>query len=58
MSKGFEKYLSTVFENNKKSLISHCERSELRLHFDWSKLVESAKIEKLKCDFLGDFQTL
>ena len=25
----------TVFENHRKSLIQHCERSELRLHFEW-----------------------
>ena len=24
----------TVFENHRKSLIQHCERSELRLHFE------------------------
>ena len=28
---------STVFENYRKSLIQHCERSELRLHFEWTK---------------------
>ena len=27
----------TVFENHRKSLIQHCERSELRLHFEWTK---------------------
>ena len=27
----------TVFENHGKSLIEHCERSELRLHFEWTK---------------------
>ena len=27
----------TVFENHRKSLIQHCERSELRLHFEWPK---------------------
>ena len=25
-----------VFENHRKSRIQHCERSELRLHFEWS----------------------
>ena len=29
--------LCTVFENHRKSLIQHCERSELRLHFEWTK---------------------
>ena len=28
----------TVFENHIKSLIQHCERSELRLHFEWTKV--------------------
>ena len=28
----------TVFENHRKSLIQHCERSELRLHFVWTKV--------------------
>ena len=28
----------TVFENHIKSLIQHCERSELRLHFKWTKV--------------------
>ena len=29
---------STVFENHRKSLIQRCERSELRLHFEWTKV--------------------
>ena len=29
---------STVFENHIKSLMQHCERSELRLHFKWTKV--------------------
>ena len=28
----------TVFENHKKCLIEHCERSELRLHYEWNKI--------------------
>ena len=28
----------TVFENHRKSPIQHCERSELRLHFEWTKV--------------------
>ena len=28
----------TVFENPRKSLIQLCERSELRLHFEWTKV--------------------
>ena len=27
-----------VFANDRKSLIQHGERSELRLHFDWMKI--------------------
>ena len=27
----------TLFKNHRKSLIQHCERSELRLHFEWDK---------------------
>ena len=27
-----------VFENHRKSLIQHCQRSELRLHFEWTKV--------------------
>ena len=30
--------LGTVFENHRKSHILHCERSELRLHFEWTKV--------------------
>ena len=28
----------TVFENHRKSLIQHCERIELCLHFEWTKV--------------------
>ena len=31
-------WLCTVFENHRKSRIQHCERSELRLHFEWTKI--------------------
>ena len=31
-------HTSTVFENHRKSLIQHCERSELRLHFEGAKV--------------------
>ena len=30
--------LSTVFENRLKKSHQHCERSELRLHFEWTKV--------------------
>ena len=37
----------TVFENHRKSLIQHCERSELRLHFEWTKsLLKSTKYDQ------------
>ena len=35
---GNECEVSTVFENHRKSLIRHCERSEQRLHFEWTKI--------------------
>ena len=28
----------TVFENHRKCLILHCEQSEQRLHFEWTKV--------------------
>ena len=28
----------TVFENHRKSLIQHCERSELHLPLEWTKV--------------------
>ena len=34
----FRTEMGTVFENDRKSLIQHCERSELRLHFEWTKV--------------------
>ena len=38
---------NTLFENHRKSLIQHCERSELLLHFEWTKVNK-------KCHF-GEF---
>ena len=35
--------LDTVFENHRKSLIQHCERSELRLHFVSPKVNQKCK---------------
>ena len=32
-----------MFENHTKSLIQHCERSELCLHFGWTKIHKNAK---------------
>ena len=29
---------ATVFENQRKSRIQHCERSELRFYFEWTKV--------------------
>ena len=31
---------TVVFENHRKSLIQHCERSELRIRFEWTKVHE------------------
>ena len=39
---------STVFKNHRKSLIQHCERSELGLHFKWTKVDQ-------KCSILASF---
>ena len=36
---------NTMFENYRKSLFQHCERSELRLHFEWTKK-SSSKCQK------------
>ena len=33
-----ELFMGTVFENHRNSRIQHCERSELRLHFEWTKI--------------------
>ena len=38
-----KKCTSAVFENHRKSLIQHCERSELRLHFEWTKVNEKCQ---------------
>ena len=45
---------NTVFENHRKSLIQHCERRELRLHFEWIKV--NQKGQKL-VDFGEFFKT-
>ena len=36
--KGDPERFRAMFENHRKSLIQHCERSELRLHFEWTKV--------------------
>ena len=36
----------TVFENHRNSLIQHCEQSELRLHFEWTKVLKNVKNAK------------
>ena len=35
---------ATVFENHRKSLIHHCERSELRLHFEFIKMLKMVNL--------------
>ena len=35
---GTKFYILTVFENQRKSRIQHCERSKLRLHVEWTKV--------------------
>ena len=37
------KWNNTVFENHRKSRIQHCERSELRLHFEWTIVHEKCQ---------------
>ena len=37
-----------MFENHRKSLIQHCERSELRLHFEWTNVYQ-------KCQKMANF---
>ena len=32
----------TLLENHRKSLIQHCEQSELCLHFEWTKEIKNA----------------
>ena len=47
----------TVFENHRKCLIQHCERSELRLHFEWKKCQFWRVFEKLKLAVKQCYQT-
>ena len=37
----------TMFKNHRKSLIQHCERSELRLHLSGPKFIKNAKMFNL-----------
>ena len=41
----------TVFENHPKSLIQNCERSELRLQFEWTKVHQKCQ----KMVYFGNF---
>ena len=45
-------YICTVFENHSKSLIQHCERSELRLHFEWTKVHQKCQKWSILANFL------
>ena len=48
-----------MFENHRKSLIQHYIASEASyVYMSGQKLIRNAKIEKFKCDFLGNFKTL
>ena len=42
----------TVFENHRKSLIQHCERSHLRLHFEWTKVDQKCQKWSILASFL------
>ena len=46
---------STVFENHRKSLIQHCEQSELRLHFQWTKVHKKCPNSKIQMRLFGPF---
>ena len=53
-----------MLENHRKSLIQHCERSELRLHFEWTKVNQKcqkwlnlASFENLKLPVKQCYQT-
>ena len=39
-------------ENHRKSLIQHCERNELRLHFEWTKVNEKCQKWFILASFL------
>ena len=41
-----------VFENHRKSLIQHCERSELRLHFEWTKVFKQYEVSTKQCFYI------
>ena len=45
LSDGFNRVLTdiTMFENNRKSLIQFCERSDIRLQCSGQKFIENAK---------------
>ena len=43
----------TVFENHRKSLIQHCERSELRLHFERTKVNKKCQKWSILASFLS-----
>ena len=57
--------IDTVFENHRKSRIQHCERSELRLHFEWTKVNQKCQkmvhfgefLKKLKLAVKQFYQT-
>ena len=40
-----------MFENHRKSLIQHCERSELRLHFELTKVNQKCQIWSILVSF-------
>ena len=43
--------IDTVFENHRKSRIQHCERSELRLHFEWTKVNQKCQKWSILANF-------
>ena len=46
-----EKTNFILFEHQRKSLIQHCERRELRLHFEWTKVNQKCQNSQLLASF-------
>ena len=44
---------ATVVENHRKSRIQYCEQSELRLHFEWTKVNQKCQKMDKQCYHTG-----
>ena len=49
---------ATVFENQRKSRIQHCERSELRFYFEWTKVHKKCQNSQIWRVFQASGQTM